>query len=123
MIRHLENAVLALAEAITRRRNQEFLDKSEVVAQRVRTGHPAFSPSELVYAARVRCGKCHAGMAYPKDSGMHGAWVCSAVLLSGDRGIKCSVAHDRARPFSMYEITSENQPSARGATTRPSDGA
>lgn len=80
-----------------------------------------FGLDELRFAAYTRCS-CGAGMCYPKDIGMHGAWYCSDILLgraipSGQEGAKM---HDKL-PFMFYEIKSEDQPSANGATTRPSN--
>lgn len=81
----------------------------------------------LVYAAYSRC-PCGAGLAYDPigedpDLPFKGpsSWDCSAIILgtavpSGQLG---AVNHTGKLPFSMYEIKSENQPSAGGATTRP----
>jgi hypothetical protein len=75
----------------------------------------AFSADELRFVAFHRC-PCGAGMAYPKNGSVRGAWHCSAVL----RGTAAStaIAHSPPLLFSVYEIKSENQPSANGATTR-----
>lgn len=83
---------------------------------------------ELLYAAAARCA-CGAGLAYaPSDPGAPSlpfkgpsAWECSDILTdrairSGQPGAK---VHDEPAPFMFYEIKSENQPSAQGATTRP----
>lgn len=83
---------------------------------------------DLVYAATVRC-PCGAGMAYvpgrpsSPDSPFKyaDAWDCSDILLGravplGEPG---AVQHSDLLPFAFYEIKGENQPSARGATTRP----
>lgn len=79
---------------------------------------------KLVYAAHKRC-PCGAGLAYePRgESGkpIAGYWDCSAILLgdaipSGQPG---SVQHTGRLPFVFYEVKSETQPSAQGATTRP----
>jgi hypothetical protein len=79
--------------------------------------------SRLVFAARDRCN-CGAGMAYdpvgpgvgPFVSPLNGYWQCSAQILgTADE----SIAHTPNLPFAFYEILSENQPSANGATTRP----
>ena len=84
----------------------------------------------LVYAAYARC-PCGAGLAYDpagevgkmEDSPFHGpdSWDCSAILLgtAKAKGEEGSVQHTGKLPFAFYEITSENQPSAGGATTRP----
>lgn len=74
----------------------------------------------LTYAAFVRC-PCGHGMAYDPAAVGEGVfkgpsqWECAGVLLgTGDR----KVSHQPPLPFAFYEIKSENQPSANGATTR-----
>lgn len=74
----------------------------------------------LVYAAYSRC-PCGAGLAHPEGMGAKGHWDCSAILLgtaipSGQPG---AVQHTAQLPFTFYEVKSERQPSANGATTRP----
>lgn len=73
-----------------------------------------FKDEDLIYAAFARCKKCNAGMAYPKGCGPSHQWTCSDVL----KGIGTDGGHE-ALPFAFYEVKSENQPSANGATTRP----
>lgn len=73
-----------------------------------------FKDEDLVYSAHAICEKCGVGLAYPKACGLHHQWTCSAVL----KGIGTDKGHS-AFPFSFYEIKSENQPSANGASTRP----
>lgn len=78
----------------------------------------------MTYAATQRC-PCGAGLAYDEScydetSTFHrpynGYWDCSAILTgTADTG----VTHTARLPFAFYEIVSEDQPSARGATTRP----
>ena len=68
--------------------------------------------TNLVYAAVHRC-PCHAGLAYRRGDD---AWDCAAILLGTADD---SVRHTPLLPFVFYEIKSENQPSARGASTRP----
>lgn len=70
--------------------------------------------AELVYAATSRC-LCGAGMAYPKGIGGRGYWDCSDILTGRASTL---VKHEARLPFMFYEIKSENQPSANGATTR-----
>lgn len=54
-------------------------------------------------------------MAYPNGCSLHGAWHCSAIL----RGLAArGSSHSAAMPFAFYEVKSEGQPSANGATTR-----
>lgn len=79
-----------------------------------------FKDKHLVYAATARC-LCGAGMAYPKGMGPRGHWDCSDILTgsaipSGQPG---ATRHEAQLPFVFYEIKSETQPSANGATTRP----
>jgi hypothetical protein len=71
----------------------------------------------LVYAAHAHC-KCGAGLAYLNTAGIRGDWRCSAVLKDPNES---GLAHDGPFPFAFYEIKSENQPSACGATTRPKE--
>lgn len=76
---------------------------------------------QLAYAATSRCS-CGAGIAHLKNCGPHGQWDCSAILTgraipAGQPGAE---KHTAEMPFTFYEIKSENQPSAGGATTRPS---
>lgn len=75
-----------------------------------------FTPDELVFAAFNRCN-CGAGMAYPNNIGMRGAWYCSAILL-GEADPRLDTKHTAPLPFIFYEIKSEKQPSANGDTTR-----
>lgn len=78
---------------------------------------------DLIYAAAARC-PCGAGLAYRRNAGPFGDkahWDCSDILTgraipSGQPGAK---THTDRLPFAFYEIKSERQPSANGATTRP----
>jgi len=72
--------------------------------------------TNLVYAAYDRC-PCGAGLAYvPGSNPTAGNWDCSKILLgTADK----EVTHTAKLPFIFYEIKSETQPSANGATTRP----
>jgi hypothetical protein len=93
--------------------------KTKAVESRRESGDP-FGDGDLIYAARARCD-CGAGMAYPKDIGIRGSWECADILTrraiqKDQQGAK---THSPALPFAFYEIKSENQPSANGATTRP----
>ncbi len=78
----------------------------------------------IVYAATSRC-PCGAGLAFdplgedeasPFVGPLSGYWDCSKILLgTADRAAK----HTGRLPFSFYNVKSEEQPSANGATTRP----
>jgi hypothetical protein len=112
-------AVMAAGEDAAEELSRRSRAQSEAISERVkrtRQADPtaAFRADELVFAAHDRCA-CGAGMAYPIGCSVHDAWHCSAIL----RGIASrELAHSAPLPFSFYEIKSEDQPSARGATTR-----
>lgn len=97
-------------------------DEVEAKIKRCNAMKDKFDAKDLLFSAYSRCA-CGAGLAYPEGIGMHGAWYCSDILLgrataAGQEGAK---THDDGFPFAFYEIKSENQPSANGATTRPKD--
>jgi hypothetical protein len=84
----------------------------------------------MTYAATARC-PCGAGLAYDdtcieEPFKIPSYWDCSAILLGTaiPQGEPGAVKHTDRLPFAFYEIKSEGQPSAHGATTRPeaSDG-
>lgn len=109
------------AQANALRKEAAKLRREELVAKPL--------AERLVYAAHARC-PCGAGLAYDPAGEVGGsdgphhrpnAWDCSAILLgeavpSGQPG---AVQHTGELPFAFYEIKSETQPSAGGATTRP----
>jgi hypothetical protein len=100
------------------RLNELLVQEHEATAAKVKRcemGQDKFDLAELVYAADNRC-LCGAGMAYPTTIGPWGSWICSAILLGQAQH---GTTHTRPMPFSMYEVKSENQPSANDATTRP----
>lgn len=74
-----------------------------------------YEPEYLVYSAYCRC-ICGMGLAHPKTVTPNGYWDCSGILL-GTADPK--LTHTAKLPFIFYEIVSEDQPSARGYTTRP----
>lgn len=70
---------------------------------------------DLQYAAFLRC-LCGFGMAYVKSINWgRNYWDCSGILI--DKA-DVAVKHQAKLPFVFYEIKSDNQPSANGATTR-----
>lgn len=79
-----------------------------------------FSPEELRFSATSRC-KCGAGLAYPDDIGIWGAWHCSAILMGIAKLGESDLKHTEPLIFQAYEIKSEDQPSANGQTTRPQE--
>lgn len=90
-------------------------------SRRVKQGKP-FKDKNLRYAARNKC-PCGAGLAYVRGLPYSKAfgrdfnyWDCSDILTG--RASK-DVEHTAQLPFMCYEIKSEDQPSAYGATTRP----
>lgn len=86
-----------------------------------------FKDKQLIYSSHARC-KCGEGLAYPRGIGFRGKWDCAGVLtgrINGDAVYEKSADNKflhEEYPFSFYEIKSENQPSAYGATTRPKKG-
>jgi hypothetical protein len=71
----------------------------------------------LVFSAKERCD-CGAGLAYDRRSGRP-VWDCSAILLgdamlAGERG-----AADHRIPCGFYDVLSERNRAANGASTRP----
>lgn len=70
---------------------------------------------ELVYSAFARC-PCGYGLAHWTDSGPDGYWDCAGILLDQ---ADPNIVHTDRLPFTFWEVKSERQPSARGATTRP----
>lgn len=111
-----EKADALEAEARDLRKRAGELRQAELKARPV--------AARLVYAAYDRC-PCGAGMAYdpcredensPFVGSHSGYWDCSAILLgTADKGVK----HTDRLPFVFWELKSENQVSANGATTRP----
>lgn len=75
---------------------------------------PDFKENELTFAATSRC-PCGAGLAYPKKSGAFGYWDCSEILMGH---ADPDQTHTAKLPFTFWEVKSELQPSAYGATTR-----
>lgn len=76
--------------------------------------------ADLVFAATARC-KCGAGFCYPNFTrNQRGQWVCSAILLGT---AAAGSEHDQAKAFAFWDIKSDQQPSANGATTRPTGEA
>ena len=87
--------------------------KADDFQKRLESGVP-FTDEELIYAAWNLC-PCGHGMAYPKGCGAFHYWDCAGVL----KGIaEKEAVHCGQHPFTMYNIKSENQPSANGQTTR-----
>lgn len=82
--------------------------------KRFESGAEPFKDEDLIYSAETLC-PCGHGIAYPKGCGGFHHWDCSAILKGiADR----SVQHTGQLPFTFYEVKSEQQPSANGATTR-----
>lgn len=88
----------------------------------------ALCDADLKFAAYARC-PCGAGLAYAprltNGYGKHAYWDCADIwtgraIASGEVG---AVQHTDRLPFTFWEIKSETQPSAAGATTREPIGA
>lgn len=118
-------AMISQGEEARKELNRRHLDTSAIVDKRIKRLESmdegmrkgaAFNLEELRFAARQRC-VCGAGLAYPKNSSMHGSWYCSAILQAK---AELGTTHSPPYPFAFYEIKSEDQPSANGATTRSS---
>lgn len=109
----LESELSKFRDELNRRR----LSEETMVEERIRR-NAVFSEDELVYAAYARC-ECGLGMAYPKKIGMFGSWYCSGMLT---HTLDHSKTHSSPLPFAMWEVKSEDQPSANGASTRPKHG-
>ena len=98
--------------------NELCRKNEEITANKLKLVHQKlakFTPQELCFAATSRCS-CGAGFAYPEDTGIHGQWECSAILMGE---AEAGSTHSSPLPFAFYEVKSESQPSANGATTRP----
>lgn len=80
-----------------------------------------YKDNKLRYAAFERCA-CGAGMAYPKGEPLTeiNSWECSDILTGRAlaKDLECKNIHTGQMPFAFYEVKSEDQPSANGATTR-----
>lgn len=76
--------------------------------------------SDLIYAAYSKC-PYGAGLAYVRGIGINGYWDCSDILLGRAKTKEepGHVQHTGRMPFIFWEVLSEDQPSAKGATTRP----
>lgn len=94
--------------------HQQKMTAFEERWKRFIAGEQFFVDDELRYAAYARCGKCGEGLAYPNECSLSHYWSCSNELKG-----KISEKHPTF-PFAYYEIKYEDQPSANGATTRPS---
>lgn len=103
----------AAADQVINDYHRERADDFRARWAKFKRGEEFFSDAELLYSARTRCKQCGAGLAYPKSCGFGHQWDCSRSLNgTGPRD------HE-SFPFAFYEIKSEDQPSAQGATTRP----
>lgn len=111
-LKEIEEVEVKLKE-LRERAHEEYLSEGR--------GRPL--AERLCYAAYARC-KCGAGFAYdPYGEGTEpfygpDAWECSKILL---KTADPAVRHSAAMPFMFYEVKSEDQPSAGGATTRPKE--
>jgi hypothetical protein len=92
------------------------MNEEAIIVRRKLERGEYFTDKELRYAAFSRCG-CGAGMAYPKGAPPNHYWDCSDIL-TGRADPRRPVQHSARLSFAFYEIKSEDQPSANGATTR-----
>lgn len=110
----------AQLEPLKKELSDIYLQEGKIIKARIEkayNGDGDFDLSELHFAATSRC-VCGAGSAYPNRTLPNGSWHCSAILMGQ---ASREIAHDGAKPFAFYEIKSEDQPSANGATTRPTE--
>lgn len=76
---------------------------------------------DLIYAA-WECCVCGAGLAHPRNvDPQTGTWDCSAILLNPFEARR-DVRHVVNREIRFNPIIGEDEPTARGATTRPQPG-
>lgn len=113
-----DEQIEAAAKRIQDARDESYQRTFDVVEKMIRDGVP-FTPAQLRYAATSRCQQCGVGLAYPLGSGPFASWYCSERLLNPNDE---NNSHDTF-PFAFYSVKSEDQPSARGATTRPAEAA
>lgn len=125
-LRNLSKLLKQTSKNVSGKLHEILLKKADEVKGRLLTLQP-FTDDELVYAAWTRC-ECGAGMAYPKDIGFHGSWICSEQMTNPKRWTNYDnktyktedgKLHSKDLPFSFWSVKSEGQPSANGATTRP----
>lgn len=114
MTREQDDAVLAQAQEIERKRSEEYRAKAEATERRLNGEGEPFKDEDLVYSAGARC-QCGAGMAYPADTSMNGAWHCSAWLKTR------TGEHSASMPFAFWSVRSESQIARNNGlvTTRP----
>ena len=115
-------AIIKAGEDASKEISRRYLEKSKVIDERINevergNNGRAFTEEELLYAAYARCS-CGAGFAYPHGIGMRGSWLCSRILKGK---AEPGSTHEAPMPFAFYEVKSENQRSANGATTRPNE--
>lgn len=104
------------AEVVMDAFHKQEADSANARWERFNKRNEYYVDAELRYSATARCDKCGAGMAYPLECPTNHQWTCSNVL----KGIGTDKGHT-ALPFAFYEVKSEDQPSANGATTRPKE--
>lgn len=118
---HYEQAVLdkTRAEQVINAYHAQKQDEFEKRWEDYEQGRRFFVDDELRYSAGAKCDTCGAGLAYPESCGMHHRWDCSRVLKGETKQEEDDGKIHHSYPFAFYEIKSEGQPSAQGATTRP----
>lgn len=113
-IRSLEAEIAPLRDEL----NKIYAQESNETEARIKDCYKLknkFQLDELRFSAFSRCS-CGAGLAYPKNTSIHGSWYCSAILLgSAEKG----TSHDEPLSFVFYDVKSEGESSCNGSTTRP----
>lgn len=104
------DAVYAEVARLTTERGRRAKIRADAAEQKAVRGE--LTDEELVYSARARC-PCGLGLAYPKDTTVHGYWDCSGILTGR---ADPNVPHTDKLPFAFYSIKAESE---YWGTTRP----
>ncbi len=98
-------AVLDAGEAAGRELGRRYAAESKKVEERMNAGTDPFKAEELEFAKESVC-PCGAKLAYPKGSGPHGSWDCSAILMgtSIHKGEPGAVTHTDRKPFAFWKV-------------------
>jgi hypothetical protein len=110
-IRKLRTAVCAQFEA----QIEELKAKKLAALVSFNAAHPTFEDG-LIFSAVMRC-KCGSGLCYAENEQTN-CWDCHAVFSAQRKGEQPPAGEHTRYLFYMYDIKSETQPSAGGATTR-----
>ncbi len=98
-------AVVDAGEAAGLELGRRYAAESKKVEDRMNAGTPPFTVDELEFAKESVC-PCGEKLAYPKGSGPHGSWDCSAILMgtSIHKGEPGAVTHTDRKPFAFWKV-------------------